>query len=113
MTADETIAALQERLREHAMMALPELMSNISEDCWCAGWLNGLEYDLWVVAKHGPSSYPYGQDVISPEQVEQLRRLSEDCGGWFVFNDDVWYGRRFVPLAEWEALFQARQDEKR
>jgi hypothetical protein len=36
-------------LDEQAITAglLRKLMSGISEDYWCAGWLSGLEYTLW------------------------------------------------------------------
>ena len=50
---------------------LARLMSAISEERWCAGWLGGLEYDLWdaVVGK--------SESVCSSEEIEQLKYLSE------------------------------------
>lgn len=55
---------------------LRKLMSGISEDYWCAGWLSGLEYILWdaVTGKR--------KNVCTPEEIEQLKYLSEKCGGW-------------------------------
>ncbi len=75
---------------------LARLMSDLSEDLWCAGWLHDLEHDLWG-ALQGTSS-----TRLSPPELEQLRYLSDKCGGWIVW-DDRGTGRRWVPLAEWRA----------
>lgn len=79
---------------EGAQIGLIALMTGISEECWCAGWMSGLEYDLWQ-AKRGMS---YGQGVITDRQSDLLRLLSEEAGGWWRWTED---GPQFVPLDEW------------
>ena len=80
---------------------LRKLMSGISEDYWCAGWLSGLEYTLWdaVTGKR--------KNVCSSEEIEQLRYLSEKCGGWIIWDQQA-KDERFVPIDEWLRLYDAR-----
>jgi hypothetical protein len=85
-------------------LALAELMSDISEECYCAGWMMGLEYALWDMVLGG--SRRYGQSEASEEQVAEMRRLSERAGGWVRWQDDV--GEVFVPLDEWVAEYASR-----
>lgn len=76
---------------------LVALMSAISEECWCASWLNNNEYALWKIA--GGSEY--GQGIISDRQARLLADLSAEAGGWF-----RWDGSRglvFMSTEEWLA----------
>ena len=68
-----------ERLREYAKRLLRQLMEDISEDHYCAGWMMNLELNLWRMVEGGPRGYGMGD--VSEEQVEQLRQLSKDAGG--------------------------------
>ena len=83
--------------------ALRDRMSNISEDCYCAGWMSGLEYDLWKMVRGGDRSY--GMCRVSDDDVEQLRVLSEMAGGW---HD----GARFIPIDEWLEMLAAIEKER-
>jgi hypothetical protein len=67
-----------ETAAEGAALGLLGLMSGISEEYWCAGWLNGLEFDLWNAQANGR----YGQGAITERQAKLLRLLSEECEGW-------------------------------
>ena len=80
---------------------LHDLMSDISEDCWCAGWMDDLEYRLWKMCVGG--SREYGQDRVSEAQIQLLRELSKRCGGWIIFHDIT--EETFVSLREWEELY--------
>jgi hypothetical protein len=79
---------------------LKKLMSAISEERWCAGWLHRLEYSLWeaVAGKR--------TDVCSLEEIEQLKYLSEKCGGWIVWDEQS-KGEKFVSMPEWLRLYEA------
>jgi len=81
---------------------LRKLMSEISEEYWCAGWLGGLEYMLWdtVTGKR--------KDICSLEEIEQLKYLSEKCGGWIIWYDQA-TDERFVPIEEWLRLYEANR----
>jgi len=77
-------------------------MSELSEQAYCAGWMGGLEFDLWNALVGGPREY--GRVRITDEQVERLRRLSEAARGWIVFDDVD--EETLVPLDEWKRRFE-------
>ena len=83
---------------------LRKLMSGMSEECWCAGWLSGLEYILWdaVTGKR--------KNICGPEEIEQLKYLSEKCGGWIVWDEQA-TDERFVPMEQWLRLYEAKRRE--
>ena len=78
-------------------------MSDLSEEAYCAGWMQGLEYALWevVVGERGE----YGRLVMSLEHRTRLRALSVACGGWIVFDDET--EETWIATAEWEQRFLA------
>ena len=81
--------------------ALAAAMSDLSEAGYHAGWLDGLEYDLWRLMLSGGQHY--GHHDVSEEELMRLRSLSERCGGWIVFDDER--EEVFVSLKEWEKMF--------
>lgn len=91
------VTALGEAISEYAKVALYSKMSEISEDCWCAGWLVGTEYVLWDFIKTGGGHW--GQGEVTKEQAFELDVLYHDAGGWW-----VWRGgdEEFMPTVEWE-----------
>lgn len=74
--------------------ALAESMSWLSEADYHAGWIDGLEFNLWrgVVGR----SFRYGQLDLTIDHIAQPQRLSEACRGWIVFDDDK--EETFVPI---------------
>jgi hypothetical protein len=90
---DEAHRALT--LDYEASLALERLMSEISEECYCAGWLIGLEETLWRFMEAGVE-VQWGIGTVTAVELGRLRRLHEKCGGW-------WEHERFVPTAEWLA----------
>lgn len=80
---------------------LYDLMSDISEEHWCAGWVNGLEFDLWKRIK-SDDPLPYGLRQIDPELLKKLRELSEEIGGW-IYTDDSNVAH-FIAMEEWEDM---------
>ena len=76
------------------------LMSEISERYWCAGWLGGLEYILWDVVTGKRKG------ICSPDEIDQLKYLSEKSGGWIIWDEQA-TSERFVPTVEWLRLYQA------
>ena|SRR6266508_2586202 len=97
-----------EGLSEEARIAaeiLQRLMSDISEETWCAGWLSDLEYLLWdVVVGERP-------DWCDPEIPKQLRFLSDRCGGWIVW--DRARGQEYLPLNAWLSRHASWREAKR
>jgi hypothetical protein len=99
------------------MKALSDYMSDISEKCWCAGWIMGLEDALWHAVQHGPKKF--GQGEITQGNIDELKRLSQKAGGWCVFADDE-YGTKievemfeicFVPVEEWKKIYDALEEK--
>jgi len=78
---------------EGAAAGLLALMMGISEECWCAGWMKGLEFALWRVV---PGT-KYGQGTITARQAALLTLLSEEAGGWWRYGDEA----EFVPIEKW------------
>lgn len=80
---------------------LARYMSGISERCYCAGWMIGLENRLWSAVTDPTDDRRYGMDEITVEEIEAMSWLSEQLGGWIRWDEDT--GKVFVPLAEWKA----------
>ncbi len=84
-------------------------MSDISEDGYAAGWRIGNEYALWRMLQGGDRRY--GQIVVSSEDLDELRLLSEHAHGW------IWTDRhgtdepQLVSFATWRDLM-AREEAR-
>ncbi len=78
-------------------LALRDLMREISEAYRCAGWLSGLENDLWRMLQGG--SRRYGMGEVTDAEIDQLRTLHERCGGWWVYTEG--HGEMFIATADW------------
>lgn len=68
---------------------LYELMEEISQECWCAGWLDSLSFDLWEIAYHWnfADAIEYGQSNVTYPQIIELLRLSKELGGWLIYDE--------------------------
>jgi len=88
---------------------LYELMSDISEDCWCAGWMSGNEYSLWKMVSNPVAERNYGFGYVDDDQVAEMKALAERCDGWVIWWDDDCdpnapieeWGARLMPMADW------------
>ncbi len=78
-------------------------MSDVSQDSWCASWLSESEFELWE-ALHG-SAPKSGLYTLSGEEVEELRLLSANAGGWIYTGPEREHQPRLVTFPEWEAIF--------
>lgn len=83
---------------------LAKLMSAISEEYWCAGWMHNLEYMLWDVVSGKRKG------LCTPEEIEQLEYLSGKCGGWIVWDEQA-KGEKFVPIQDWLRLYEAKREK--
>jgi len=117
---DEPYDAGDEADRSHdpeAARALHSLMRSISERCYAAIWMRGLENALWDMLQDGPrryGRYGNGEDggCVSETSIAALRQLHVRCGGWWRWHDDLSgadptkpddWGTHFVTTAEWAA----------
>lgn len=86
------------------VQCLRNLMSDISEECWCSGWEGNTEYALWEIVI---TDTPYwGDALLLPSQSLDLRNLSEAIGGWCDYEG-------FVPLDVWQERFRRYQEGER
>lgn len=84
---------------------LSDRMSDISDLCWFAWWMIGLEYQLWELVLLGPKQICYATPTI--EEIANLKRLSDECGGWIVWRDTD-ESETFVPMDEWLEIYHRK-----
>lgn len=98
--ADDNHTHIIEILRRIARVALRDKMSDYSEDRWCAGWLDGLEYSLWSLVKDGAVLDVYDERC-------NFREMAEAVGGWFHWPEMA-DGPEFVEMSEWLQIYEER-----
>jgi hypothetical protein len=81
---------------------LANLMSDISEECYYAGWMTGLEYNLWDAIVNGEKKYGHGQ--ITQDYIVQLIQISKNCNSWIYFDDET--EETAVDFDKWQNIFQ-------
>lgn len=99
--------------------ALFRLMSEISEGCYCAGWLTGNEYTLWEMVSDSAAERRYGMDEVSERDIQDMREISAEIGGWVHWYDDTddpalpssEWGIRFIAMPDWLKLYEKRMAE--
>jgi len=84
---------------------LHEYMSEISQMLYCATWYMGAEFVLWEAVVNGPRQW--GQDAISSDMIDKLKKLSAACGGWCYFEN------QFVPMDDWLVLYRYKSSIKK
>lgn len=67
---------------------LSDFMSELFEEYYSAGWLDGLEFQLWEVLEGNAKAFAGGK--LKPEEVTRLRQLRDGLGGWFYLNPDTY-----------------------
>jgi hypothetical protein len=82
---------------------LADYMSDLSEEAYYAGWMEGLEYALWDALTGRLEEY--GRLQITEAHRTRLRELSEGCAGWIIFDQDT--GETWIPTRDWEQRFSA------
>jgi hypothetical protein len=96
--------------------ALYQLMSDISEACYCAGWMSGNEYTLWEMVSNPSASRNYGMDEVDATDLADLREMAAESGGWIRWRDDeedqtlpsTEWGPVFTPMADWLPMYERR-----
>jgi hypothetical protein len=86
--------------RKYAQMLLVRRIHEISSDLFPeVGWAPDVEYDLWRAVLDGP-------ERASRADIEELRQLSIEAGGWYVFAGES-ENPEFLPLAKWQERYDA------
>ena len=85
--------------------ALAEYMSYLSEESFCAGWMDGLEFELWKGMNNEIKEY--GTLRFTYEIVNRLKELSSKSNGWIVFDDDQ--EEFYLPWELWHARLESKE----
>ena len=87
--------------QELVMRALGSMMSDTSEDCWCAGWLDGTEDMLPQLCRQAVRTgqpQQWGQGLITPRRAQMMIELAEELGHWVKWHDfDPDFGDVYIP----------------
>ena len=92
---------------------LADLMSDISEHCYYAGWITGNEFVLWGMLVNPEKGFHFGVAEVDIPTVERLHAIHKEIGGWIYWHDrghepecpfeEV--GERFIPTEAWLVMF--------
>ena len=94
---DESINKLPKKAR-----ALAKLIVELCEEHYSTEWMQMTAYWLWEELTER-DRITQTANKISPEEVNQLYKLSQDCGGW-VMENETNEGLVFVTLDEWKKI---------
>lgn len=81
---------------------LAKLISDISERCYGANWMQHVEYILWESLSKGERLY--GHDRITMQDINALKDLSNRCNSWILFDNQK--EETAVDLPNWQQQFQ-------
>lgn len=87
----------------HCAKRLAERMSDISEDHYCAGWLNDLEFTLWSMLQGGDRSFGFSD--VSECDLNELKELYDRAGGWWAWEKDK-RCKTFMVTEEWVKYYE-------
>ena len=84
---DWTSAYSKEELKE----LLVDFISELSQDYFAAGWLNGIEFDTWDLISKGIISDAFSLVTLSEDldTIEDLKSLSNITGTWAIWDEAV------------------------
>jgi hypothetical protein len=88
---------MDDATRHALLQLLGNAISDISEECYCAGWMIGTEYfvpELCRRAEATGQTQFWGHGEVTPEQARGLVALAEIVGSWANLNQA---GVRYVP----------------
>ncbi|AMV28986.1 hypothetical protein VT84_31620 [Gemmata sp. SH-PL17] len=76
---------MDDGVRRSVLQLLGNAMSDISEDCWAAGWLGGTEYHVPELCRRAAESgraQRWGAGTVTPDRALGLVYLTEQIGCW-------------------------------
>lgn len=77
---------------------LTTLISDISETYFNAGWMIGIEFELWDAINGSASDY--WKDKLEDPNLARLKAVSDQLGSWAVWE----WGPRIVRKEEFEKI---------
>ena len=71
---------------------LGRAMSDVSERCYCAGWLIGTEYQLPELCRRitlTKKPHPWGYSEVTVHEASNLQMLVQEVGSWVNLVEDA------------------------
>jgi len=77
--------------KEELKELLVDFISELSQDYFAAGWLNGIEFDTWDLISKGIISDAFSLVTLSEDldTIEDLKSLSNITGTWVIWDETV------------------------
>jgi hypothetical protein len=92
-------AGALDNVERHALVQrLGQMMSDVSEDCYYAGWLGATEYlvpELCRRAVQSGTPVAWGHGVVTPERAAEMIALADRIGSWADLDEP---GIGYVPF---------------
>ena len=76
---------MDDMTRDAVLQLLGNAMSDISEECWYAGWVGGAEYHIPGLCRRAVETgrpQPWGHGAVTSEAALGLAYLAEQLGCW-------------------------------
>ena len=83
---------------------LRDLMSEISEASYYAGWMRDTEFEVWRLATEGGA---WGRATAAELQqaLKEISALAQKLGKWIAWRDGPGSDNQAISLAEWRRLY--------
>jgi hypothetical protein len=81
---------------------LASYMSDISERCYYARWMENLELELWHAVINWPKKY--GHDFITQIDIDYLTTQSQKTNAWITFQGA--HEETSISLSEWKQVYE-------
>lgn len=95
-----------------AWAAIPRIISDISEDFYCAGWLIDAEFEVWRLMQEG-GTWGMGAASAIPEDLGALRSIAESTGYWVRWDGNADPSTVPVPLDTWREMYATWAEARR
>jgi hypothetical protein len=96
------MSKVNNELREICIEFIHGKLREISENCYAAGWMSGIEFTVWDAVQGGTSS------IVNEQEAKLLKEASNVIGGWVAWNDHIG-DAVFVPHSEWNRMCQQEE----
>jgi hypothetical protein len=88
-------------------MDLHDLMVVLSEELFGAGWMQDLEYRLWVEVAGHHYRFDNREYLLDNEAIIWLKKLSDAEGGWLAYTVDSSPEPELLPMEQWLPMYRA------
>jgi len=95
MSDELDVSVVLHYTREAAMQVLCDMMSDTSEECWCAGWMSNTEENLPEACREivaGEGLGVWGMQPVNREDAFMMCAIADKLGHWVDMD-----GNPYVP----------------